>query len=438
MPKPGQGDMRGDTGGVDHQAPQLLAYYKNRVEEFEKERAEMVESVHRCSVQAAETHRLEWENRQRADEIRELQKALSDAHAFLFEERQRLLALQAENDELRLQELEDRKRIQQLLAGSDSKARQQASSYSVEALLLKIESLQAQLQEHKQLGNERVAALVEDRRIREAEEVAHRSHCNQQLEQLASKLGKVEEQLRLTTCDFIRARRDKQAAEETIASLETALAQERQRAAEEFNSLRKASDSELRETRSTLEGKLEAITSNLRKQLKAKEEELINLSSMHTHAAASADERVAELEAKISRLTAANKQLEVRRFQDQEGWSADVTSLRKQLTAIDRRLHEMRLADRLDDEDRLEAIIHGLRRRAPEALSAPAQGLKGQKPRVASGKPGSKGGGGGGGDDVHAGKDVHGGKDGVAGGLQEMRARILELEARLIAKRKGS
>ncbi|KAJ9527458.1 hypothetical protein QJQ45_025730 [Haematococcus lacustris] len=386
-------------------------------EEFEKERAEMVESVHRCSVQAAETHRLEWENRQRADEIRELQKALSDAHAFLFEERQRLLALQAENDELRLQELEDRKRIQQLLAGSDSKARQQASSYSVEALLLKIESLQAQLQEHKQLGNERVAALVEDRRIREAEEVAHRSHCNQQLEQLASKLGKVEEQLRLTTCDFIRARRDKQAADETIASLETALAQERQRAAEEFNSLRKASDSELRETRSTLEGKLEAITSNLRKQLKAKEEELINLSSMHTHAAASADERVAELEAKISRLTAANKQLEVRRFQDQEGWSADVTSLRKQLTAIDRRLHEMRLADRLDDEDRLEAIIHGLRRRAPEALPAPAQGHKGQKPRVASGKPGSKGGGGGGGDDVHAGKDVHGGKDDPSHGL---------------------
>ena len=99
-----------------------------------------MESVEKCSVQAAELHRLDWENRRRADEVRELQKAstcldlkhschahaqcimqclmcniqaLSDAHAFLFEERQRLLALQAENDELRLQEIEDRKRIQQ-------------------------------------------------------------------------------------------------------------------------------------------------------------------------------------------------------------------------------------------------------------------------------------------------------------------------------------
>ena len=43
-------------------------------------------------------------------------QSLSDAQQFLFEERQRLLALQAENDELKLQELEDRKRIQQLLS----------------------------------------------------------------------------------------------------------------------------------------------------------------------------------------------------------------------------------------------------------------------------------------------------------------------------------
>jgi coiled-coil domain-containing protein 77 len=41
---------------------------------------------------------------------------LSDAHNFLFEERQRLLALQAENDNLRLQEVQDRQRIQQLLS----------------------------------------------------------------------------------------------------------------------------------------------------------------------------------------------------------------------------------------------------------------------------------------------------------------------------------
>lgn len=43
-------------------------------------------------------------------------QALSDAHTYLFEERDRLLKLQSENDELRLQEVEDRKRIRHLLA----------------------------------------------------------------------------------------------------------------------------------------------------------------------------------------------------------------------------------------------------------------------------------------------------------------------------------
>lgn len=41
------------------------------------------------------------------------------------------------------------------------------------------------------------------------------------------------------------------------------------------------------------------------------------------------------------------KQLEIRRALDAEGWLSDVTILRKQLAAIDRKLHQMRLMDRL-------------------------------------------------------------------------------------------
>lgn len=141
------------------------------------------------------------------------QQALSEAHNFLFEERQRLLKLTAENDELRLQELEDRKRIQTLLAmtqtydqnflnnhcvnaaaassaagpgwqspavGADGMPRF-ASTLNSDFLLLKIESLQAQLNEAKALAAERVAALLEDRRIRAQEEDGHRAHMAQQV-----------------------------------------------------------------------------------------------------------------------------------------------------------------------------------------------------------------------------------------------------------------
>ena len=79
-----------------------------------------------------------------------LLQALSDAHAFLFEERQRLLALQAENDELRLQEIEDRKRIQQLIDYDPLLAQRSGAATdkrSLDTLMLQIESLQAQLSE---------------------------------------------------------------------------------------------------------------------------------------------------------------------------------------------------------------------------------------------------------------------------------------------------
>ncbi len=55
----------------------------------------------------------------------------------------------------------------------------------------------------KQLASERIAALLEDRRIRETEEAAHRQLMNQQLEDKAAELAKAEEQLRQTTKDYI-------------------------------------------------------------------------------------------------------------------------------------------------------------------------------------------------------------------------------------------
>lgn len=39
----------------------------------------MLAAVDRCAVQQDELHRLEWENRKRADEVRELQEVRSNA-----------------------------------------------------------------------------------------------------------------------------------------------------------------------------------------------------------------------------------------------------------------------------------------------------------------------------------------------------------------------
>ncbi|EFJ43281.1 centriole protein [Volvox carteri f. nagariensis] len=414
---------------------ELMAYYKSRLEGFEAERAELLSRLDQCAVQGAELHVLEWEARKRAEEVRDLQKALSDAHNFLFDERQRLLALQAENDDLRLQEIQDRKTIQQLLAGGPHAAqgpRQQpgqqgrgaaaaASSSAVpgpstDHLLLQIESLHAQLNEQKQLAAERIAALQEDRRIREQEEEAHRRALTQQLEVATERLQRLEQQLRTTTKDYILGRRERQAAEERALECQAALARERQSFLEQSADLRRRAAAELSATKQEAENKVEDLTNNLRAQLKTREEELVNLSSVHTTAVAQYDRRVSELELKVARLSESNRQLELRRHLDCEGWTADVSALRKTLTAVDRKLHEMRLVERLEDDDRLDAILKHLRKKAPK-VPLPCPPGSG----AASG-PGLSGG------------ETQSVKSALAEGLQDVRSRVKDLELRLADK----
>lgn len=81
-------------------------------------------------------------------------------------------------------------------------------------------------------------------------------------------------------------------------------------------------------------------------QLRIRETELTNLNSLHTNTKAQLEKRVSELEAKNTKLVEQNKTLELRRHFDMEGFVADVSNLRKMLSSIERKLHEMRLVER--------------------------------------------------------------------------------------------
>mmetsp|Transcript_4409 Transcript_4409/g.8414 ORF Transcript_4409/g.8414 Transcript_4409/m.8414 type:complete len:931 (-) Transcript_4409:305-3097(-) len=98
---------------------QLLEYYKERIESFESERELFLDKLKFCDgygAKSKELHQLKWQLHSRDQQVAELQKALSDAHVYLYDERELVLKLTAENDELRIQEQEDRKRIQHLLS----------------------------------------------------------------------------------------------------------------------------------------------------------------------------------------------------------------------------------------------------------------------------------------------------------------------------------
>lgn len=95
---------------------ELLAYYRERLASSEAEIAQLLDRVDEISESHSTLHKARWEVHKRMDEISDLQKALSDAHVYLWDEKERSLRLQAEIDELKLQEIEDRRKIQHLLS----------------------------------------------------------------------------------------------------------------------------------------------------------------------------------------------------------------------------------------------------------------------------------------------------------------------------------
>ncbi|KAF6256024.1 hypothetical protein COO60DRAFT_1627324 [Scenedesmus sp. NREL 46B-D3] len=433
---------------------ELLAHYKSRIDQFEQERKELLHAVDRCAVHQDEAHRLEWENRKRADEVRELQKALSDAQQFLFEERQRLLHVQTENDELKLQEIQDRQRIQQLLAmtqpleqtithrqdggapcsvtvypkphpqhtqqqqgsrggrspqrgvraaagaaaagGSGERVLRTVFLPTVDCdfLLLKVESLQAQLNEQRQLHEERVAALLADRQLRAQEEERQRANwplsvCKQQAcVRLATLVLGV-----LNPCGTgamggvadKAARREKQDAQAAAAAAQAQMVSDVAAARAELAAVQRQARAEVDKASAAADSRMREYVDKFRDQVRWREEELMRLGSLHTTTKAAADKRIAELEGRVSRLLDANRQLELRRQLDVDGWAADVTALRKTLGAVDRKLLQMRLIDRLEDDERLDALLDQLEKRVP-APGAATSAANRKQPTPAAGQ----------------------------------------------------
>ncbi|KAI9983075.1 hypothetical protein PInf_006998 [Phytophthora infestans] len=97
-------------------ADELLAFYRQRCEQFHAEREQTLAHLAQIEVSKEEAHRLKWEIRTKNEEIADLEESLKKANASLFQAKAELIDLQTENKTLKLQEQDDRQKMQQLLA----------------------------------------------------------------------------------------------------------------------------------------------------------------------------------------------------------------------------------------------------------------------------------------------------------------------------------
>lgn len=393
----------------------LLVYYRERLRQEEDEMRSLHARIDATAATQAAQHKSRWETLKRMDEITDLQKALSDAHVYLWDERDKVQRLQAENDELRVQELEDRRKIQHLLslvdplvqdttyvrdsppetmtlhpharaqttgvpagahrggaaahrggaaaaisgvvvapAGSTGPERLTSDgtrvlrtvylpNEQVDSLLLTVEALRTQLQQAEQLGRERVAALLEDRRLRIAEERARRAAESERAHEADAMLARTEQMLQQYTRDFLALKHESLTERRKVVEcLEKALGDNEQ-LLRSLASTEQHAHAEMTAVSASAQSSADQYIALYRQQVSDTERTMSLLKDQHNGLQQALAMRVKELEAIVSRLKTQYRALEERRGLEVEGFTQEISLLRKQVQRLELKAYGRKL-----------------------------------------------------------------------------------------------
>lgn len=388
--------------GYVRPSQELLEYYRCKIAEYDNEYENLMEKLEKYKNTYEHLHKGHWEIRQREDEIRELQKALSDMQIFLFQERDHVLRLYAENDRLKIKELDDRKKIQHLLSltqpvsaettyfikeppakvtihqrktdssrergpGGHRQQEKHKTSDDVESLesqetmLLTVEALKAQLEEQSRLCKDQVDALLEDRRVRMEESQAIHDRDTSRIQNLSDQLHTTQSMLYDSTKDYLDLKYEFRSCERTWMADKDELLSKLDQYREKLD---------MSEGVDPLLGKMitqdtgvrshsaaapsfkdlqfhlrqsQQISDNYREQCINMEQELCQL---REQAEASKDIFHQRSEKIAKRLKLMNKRyeaLEARRKLEVEGYKTDIKLLRQRLKEVEKQLYKLTL-----------------------------------------------------------------------------------------------
>ena len=395
---------------------ELLEYYRQKIAEYDGEYEKLLKRLEKYKCTYEHVHKSEWEIRQREEEIAELQKALSDMQVFLFQEREHVLRLYAENDRLKIKELEDRKRIQHLLSLSqpvsaettyffqDKPARvvvqehrkkktpaphsqtgrgpgghKTAQNEDVEScgcedresLLLTVEGLKAQLEEQTRLCKEQVDALLEDRRVRMEEYQALQERDTERIKSLDEQLHKTQRLLYESTKDYLELKYTSRAKEREHMAQRDQLLQRLDKVKEDLdvsvgidpvlgvNISRESSrprqsysGPSVKELQLQLE-QTQQLADNYREQCIATEEELARMKDETEASRGLFKQRTDKLTKRLGLMNARYETLEKRKGLEIEGYKNDVRLLRQRLREVEKQLYKLTLSLSGDQESQI-------------------------------------------------------------------------------------
>ncbi|KAI8911664.1 hypothetical protein EDD86DRAFT_189111 [Gorgonomyces haynaldii] len=355
---------------------ELMLYYRQRLDKAEEEYQEALNQIDKLKISHEESHKLSWELHKRSQEVVELQQALQDFQQAVFEERKQTLRIVAENDELKIQELKDRKKIRFLLSlsgapeeevtyfrdrldkrlvkisrtiGPDSQLKDPEERKlleerdlliledEVQGLKLQVSSLETQLSEQKEAYDAIIAGLQKEKRIRLEEEKIRRDHDHQKVESLMERLDKSRALCRENTrVELLRAKK-------AFHNHERRLLEEKTHLIEQLSGTRKQLHAE-QHRNETVEKAIEVkvnksqekLINDLRSHNSKLEEEMRNLKMHIEELEQGHNRRLDHMKTRLEQAQNNYNSIKRRRDYEIEGFTNDILALRKQLRTLEK------------------------------------------------------------------------------------------------------
>nr|KAJ3421820.1 Coiled-coil domain-containing protein 77 [Polyrhizophydium stewartii] len=340
---------------------ELLAYYRQRLESSEAEFQRATERIDQIQATHEEVHRLSWELHKRSQEVVEMQQALSDFQVALFDERKHTLRIVAENDELKIQELKDRKKIRFLLSLSgapdeevtyfrdrldkrlvkiarDSRKKMEDRDLliledEVQGLRLNVSSLQTQLDEQRKAYDATISGLMKDRRSLMEQERIRREHDAAKIDELLEKVKKLRVLCRENTRELLRTKKVSMAHERTLIEEKASMIKELGALRAQLSREQDRNESVEKIVEVRVNRKQESVVSDLRQQVSKLEADL-----RASQIEAASNRRIEYLKSRLESVNASYASLKRRRDYEIEGFTTDIMSLRKQLRTLEKNI----------------------------------------------------------------------------------------------------
>ncbi|KAL5256049.1 hypothetical protein ACHWQZ_G011309 [Mnemiopsis leidyi] len=371
---------------------ELLQFYRDKVAEYDQDREETLDRLEKFKTAAESQHSSEWKVQQKDEEVKALQKAISDLQVCLFQEREQVLKVHAENDRLKIRELEDRQKIQHLLSlsvgpssqsttyfvskpplKSNVKPKKQPVTQKKEdllkndeieknSLLLTLESLQSQLHDSKKLHHDQVAVLREDAEIRRAEHEVETQHLQERVHHLGDQLQKTQSLLYDSTKDFLTLKYEHRQAERRWIEEKDHLLRELDKLKEDIDTTCTELTDVGEQALLGLTGRQVIVTTNknlqveldqanklcdmYREQCLTLEEELCKVKEENDVSRSLFKERTSQMTKRLTTMNSRYEALDSRRTLEMEGFKTDVQMLRKKVHDLEKQLFKVTLAEK--------------------------------------------------------------------------------------------